>query len=126
DGPGVGTVRTRRRCVRGTNASRPVGQLPQAGTASALGCPGVPGPQAGRTPAMLEGRAMTARVAINGLGRIGRATLKLVLDEPALELVAINDIAPPDNLAYLLKYDTVYGRYEKSVEAADGSLVIDG
>jgi glyceraldehyde 3-phosphate dehydrogenase len=69
---------------------------------------------------------MTARVAINGLGRIGRATLKIVLDDPALELVAVNDIAPPENLAYLLKYDTVYGRYERSVEAADGSLEIDG
>ena len=61
---------------------------------------------------------MTARVAINGLGRIGRATLKIVLDEPELELVAINDIAPPENLAYLLKYDTGYGRYDKTVEAA--------
>ena len=69
---------------------------------------------------------MTARVAINGLGRIGRATLKIVLDEPELELVAVNDIAPPENLAYLLKYDTVYGRYEKTVETGDGSLVVDG
>jgi glyceraldehyde 3-phosphate dehydrogenase len=69
---------------------------------------------------------MTARVAINGLGRIGRATLKILLDEPELELVAVNDIAPPENLAYLLKYDTVYGRYEKTVETGDGSLVVDG
>lgn len=69
---------------------------------------------------------MTARVAINGLGRIGRATLKIVLDEPDLELAAVNDIASPDNLAYLLKYDTVYGRYEKTVEVENGSLVIDG
>ncbi len=50
------------------------------------------------------------KVAINGLGRIGRATLKIVLDMPELELVAVNDIASPDNIAYLLKYDTVYGR----------------
>lgn len=69
---------------------------------------------------------MSARVAINGLGRIGRATLKIVLDEPELELVAINDIASPENLAYLLKYDTVYGRYEKTVEAEDGNLTVDG
>lgn len=61
-----------------------------------------------------------------GLGRIGRATLKIVLDDSELELVAVNDIAPPENLAYLLKYDTVYGRYERPVEAADGSLAIDG
>lgn len=67
-----------------------------------------------------------ANAAINGLGRIGRATLKIVLDTPELDLVAVNDIAPPANLAYLLRYDTAYGRYEKSVEAAEDRLVIDG
>ncbi|MGH9421128.1 MAG: glyceraldehyde 3-phosphate dehydrogenase NAD-binding domain-containing protein, partial [Thermoanaerobaculia bacterium] len=54
-----------------------------------------------------------ARVAINGLGRIGRATLKILLETPGLELVAVNDISTPENLVYLLMYDTVYGRYEK-------------
>ncbi len=67
-----------------------------------------------------------AKVAINGLGRIGRATLKLLEDTPALDLVAINDLVPVDNLAYLLQYDTVYGRYEKSVDHTDQSLVIGG
>jgi glyceraldehyde 3-phosphate dehydrogenase len=67
-----------------------------------------------------------AKVAINGLGRIGRAALKLILETPELELVAVNDLVPADNLAYLLKYDSVYGRYEKPVEARDNSLVIDG
>ena len=66
------------------------------------------------------------RVAINGLGRIGRAALKQVLDEPALELVALNDLAPADNLAYLLKYDTVYGRYGRDVACEEGHLVIGG
>jgi glyceraldehyde 3-phosphate dehydrogenase len=56
------------------------------------------------------------RVAINGLGRIARATLKIVLDEQNIELVGINDLIPTDNLAYLLNYDTVYGRYNKRVE----------
>jgi glyceraldehyde 3-phosphate dehydrogenase len=66
-----------------------------------------------------------ARVAINGLGRIGRATLKIVTDTPGLDLVAANDIGEPDSIAYLLKYDTVYGRYEKTVDtAADGTLTI--
>jgi glyceraldehyde 3-phosphate dehydrogenase len=69
---------------------------------------------------------MSIRVAINGLGRIGRAILKLVIDEPALELVAINDLADVENLAYLLRFDTVYGRYSKPV-AVDGSdLVVAG
>lgn len=64
------------------------------------------------------------KVAINGLGRIGRATLKLILDQPELELVAINDIAPLENLAYLLAYDTVYGRCNQTVKAGDGVLRI--
>jgi glyceraldehyde 3-phosphate dehydrogenase len=63
-------------------------------------------------------------VAINGLGRIGRAALKILLDTDGLEVAAVNDIAAADNLAYLLKYDTVYGRYHRQVSASDGALVI--
>jgi glyceraldehyde 3-phosphate dehydrogenase len=69
---------------------------------------------------------MASKVAINGLGRIGRAALKLALEQPQLELVAVNEIGSLDNMVYLLKYDTVYGRYERQVEAVDGKLVIDG
>ena len=46
-------------------------------------------------------------VAINGLGRIGRATLKILKDHPTLNVVAVNDLIPADNLAYLLKFDSV-------------------
>lgn len=67
-----------------------------------------------------------AKVAINGLGRIGRATLKVVMDTPALELAGVNDIADINNIAYLIKYDTVYGRYDKTVEVDGSNLVIDG
>jgi glyceraldehyde 3-phosphate dehydrogenase len=66
------------------------------------------------------------KVGINGLGRIGRAALKMILQTPELEFVGANDIAPLDNIAYLLKYDTVYGRYDKSVEVRGGELVIEG
>jgi hypothetical protein len=69
---------------------------------------------------------MTGKVAINGLGRIGRAALKLALDQPELELVAVNEIGSIDNMAYLLRNDTVYGRYERQVEVVDGKLVIGG
>lgn len=69
---------------------------------------------------------MSARVAINGLGRIGRAVLKVVTDDPALELVAVNDVVDAENLAYLLRFDTVYGRYAKAVAIAEGDLVIAG
>jgi glyceraldehyde-3-phosphate dehydrogenase/erythrose-4-phosphate dehydrogenase len=65
-------------------------------------------------------------VAINGLGRIGRAALKIILDMPELNLVAANDVATAENLAYLLRYDTVYGRYEKPVKTGDGQLIIGG
>jgi glyceraldehyde 3-phosphate dehydrogenase len=67
-----------------------------------------------------------ATIAINGLGRIGRAALKVILETPELELVAVNDIVPIKNIVYLLKYDTVYGRYEKRVEEDGDNLIIDG
>lgn len=66
------------------------------------------------------------RIAINGFGRIGRASLKIILDTPGLELVAINDLMDIDNAAYLLKHDTVYRRYERSVTTDGDSLVVDG
>lgn len=69
---------------------------------------------------------MVARVAINGLGRIGRATLKSVLGERGLELAAVNDVAPIDNLAYLLRYDTVYGRADSTVSVADSMISVAG
>ena len=65
-------------------------------------------------------------VAINGLGRIGRAALKVLLDFDDIDLVAVNDIASIDNLAYLLRYDTVYGRYARDVRVETDALVIDG
>jgi glyceraldehyde 3-phosphate dehydrogenase-like protein len=64
------------------------------------------------------------RVAINGLGRIGRATLKIVMDTPDLQLVAVNELASAADIVYLLKYDTVYGRYDRAVRAVDGTLFI--
>jgi glyceraldehyde 3-phosphate dehydrogenase len=67
-----------------------------------------------------------AKVAINGLGRIGRAALKIILDTPQLELTALNDLIPIDSLAYLLKYDSVYGRYGKQVTTEGDQLVING
>src|SRR3989338_934433 len=56
---------------------------------------------------------MATRVAINGFGRIGRAFLRTAFGDKDLEIVAINDLADPKTLKYLLRYDSVYGRYEK-------------
>jgi glyceraldehyde 3-phosphate dehydrogenase len=67
-----------------------------------------------------------ARIAINGLGRIGRAALKILEYADGAEVVAVNDLIPPDNLAYLLRYDTVYGRWHTSVTADGNALVIGG
>jgi glyceraldehyde 3-phosphate dehydrogenase len=68
---------------------------------------------------------MTAKVAINGLGRIGRATMRAVLDdEEVFELVAVNDIASADNLAYLLRHDTVYGSQGPDARSEDGRLTV--
>jgi glyceraldehyde 3-phosphate dehydrogenase len=66
------------------------------------------------------------KIAINGMGRIGRAALKVILDTPNLELVAVNDIVSVENIAYLIKYDSVYGVYEKEVTFDDKNLIIDG
>ncbi len=65
-------------------------------------------------------------IAINGLGRIGRAAMKIIMDTPELELVAVNDIVPIENIVYLLKYDTVYGRYDKIVESDGENLIVGG
>ena len=58
------------------------------------------------------------KIAINGFGRIGRSFLRLAFERPELEIVAINDLADLDNLAYLLKYDSVYRRFDKEVKIA--------
>ena len=69
---------------------------------------------------------MATRVAINGLGRIGRSVLKLLIDEPSVAVVAVNDLVEAESLAYLLRFDTVYGRYERPVVVEDGHLVVAG
>jgi glyceraldehyde 3-phosphate dehydrogenase len=66
------------------------------------------------------------RVAINGFGRIGRQVLQAGINSPDIEWVAVNDITDTKTLAYLLKYDTVYGRFKGTVEASDSSLVVNG
>ena len=66
------------------------------------------------------------KVAINGFGRIGRAFFKLAFERPELEITCINDLTAPENLAYLLRYDTVYGRYDKTVSAGEDFLIVDG
>ncbi|MBI5345609.1 MAG: type I glyceraldehyde-3-phosphate dehydrogenase [Chlamydiae bacterium] len=65
------------------------------------------------------------KVAINGFGRIGRLALRQALERKDLQVVAINDLVPSDNLAYLLEYDSVHGKFNKSVKAEKDCLIIE-
>ncbi len=71
---------------------------------------------------------MSKRIAINGFGRIGRLFFRQAFGNPELQIVALNDLGDLENLAYLLKYDTVYGRLGKDIktDAASGTLTVDG
>lgn len=66
------------------------------------------------------------KIAINGFGRIGRASLKIILETPDLDVVAVNDLMDIENAAYLLRSDTVYRRYDKTVAMEGDTLVVAG
>ncbi|MFA5318179.1 MAG: type I glyceraldehyde-3-phosphate dehydrogenase [Patescibacteria group bacterium] len=66
------------------------------------------------------------RVAINGFGRIGRAAFKVLLNNPNIEVAAINDLVEPDVLVNLLQYDSVYGKYNKKISGAKDGVLVDG
>ncbi len=66
------------------------------------------------------------KIAINGFGRIGRIFFRQVIDDPRIDLIAINDLSSPENLLYLLKYDSVYGKFEKEVILEEGNFKIEG
>lgn len=69
---------------------------------------------------------MSMNVAINGFGRIGRATFKALLSKKGVNVVAINDLTDTATLAHLLKYDSCYGTYDRKVSSTKDSIVIDG
>ena len=68
----------------------------------------------------------TLKVGINGFGRIGRLVLRAIAKRDGVEVVAINDLLDVEHLAYLLKYDSVHGKFDGTVEAKDGNLIING
>ncbi len=69
---------------------------------------------------------MSIKVAINGFGRIGRFFYRIAHERKDIEIVAINDLVPAENLAYLLKYDTAHGTFKGHVEAKGNALYVDG
>jgi glyceraldehyde 3-phosphate dehydrogenase len=66
------------------------------------------------------------KVAINGFGRIGRLVFRAGIHNPDFEFVGINDLVPPENIAYLLKYDSTHGRFDGTVEFKEGAIVVNG
>ncbi|MDP1808062.1 MAG: type I glyceraldehyde-3-phosphate dehydrogenase [Actinomycetota bacterium] len=69
---------------------------------------------------------MAVKVGINGFGRIGRNTFRAAMSDPGVEVVAINDLTTPQDLAHLLKYDSVHGVLGAEVKAEGETLVVDG
>jgi glyceraldehyde 3-phosphate dehydrogenase len=66
------------------------------------------------------------RIAINGMGRIGRLLFRRLIENDQFEIVAVNDIMPRENLAYLLKYDSIYGAFRPKIGIEESALVVDG
>ena len=69
---------------------------------------------------------MATKIGINGFGRIGRNVFRVLLNEPAFQVIAINDITDAKTLAHLLKYDSVYGPFKGAVEAKADAIVVNG
>ncbi|HUT83747.1 MAG TPA: type I glyceraldehyde-3-phosphate dehydrogenase [Thermodesulfobacteriota bacterium] len=69
---------------------------------------------------------MTVKIGINGFGRIGRCVLRLAVDRPDMEFIAVNDITDAKTLAHLLKYDSVHGNFTGQVEVKDDSMAVNG
>ncbi|WP_025125616.1 type I glyceraldehyde-3-phosphate dehydrogenase [Myroides odoratimimus] len=69
---------------------------------------------------------MKTRIGINGFGRIGRLMLREAVKNPNVEIVAVNDLMAVEHLAYLIKFDSVHGRFDGTVEVKDGHLVVNG
>lgn len=69
---------------------------------------------------------MAMRIAINGFGRIGRFFLRAAWQDPAFEFVAVNDLVPPDNLDYLLSYDTTHRKFPVEVSHTESEIVVGG
>ena len=66
------------------------------------------------------------KIGINGFGRIGRLVFRASLSHPEVEVVSINDLISPDYMAYMLKYDTVHGKFEGTVDYTDHSIIVNG
>ena len=69
---------------------------------------------------------MSIKVGINGFGRIGRMVMRCCMNHPEIEIVGINDLCPADYLAYMLKYDTMHGKFDGEVGSEESAIVVNG
>ena len=69
---------------------------------------------------------MSIKVGINGFGRIGRMVFRASIDHPEIEIVGINDLCPADYLAYMLKYDTMHGQFNGTIDYTENSIIVNG
>jgi len=65
------------------------------------------------------------KIAINGMGRIGRTAFKIAYDRKGVEIVGVNDLSEPDPIAYLAQHDSVYGIWDHKIKAGNKTLVVD-
>ena len=69
---------------------------------------------------------MSIKIGINGFGRIGRLVFRAGINRPEIEFVGINDLCEPGYLAYMLKYDTMHGKFDGTIEATEDALIVNG
>ena len=69
---------------------------------------------------------MSIKIGINGFGRIGRMVMRVSMNHPNIEIVGINDLCPADYLAYMLKFDTMHGKFEGTVDSTENTIIVNG
>ena len=69
---------------------------------------------------------MSIKIGINGFGRIGRMVMRVSMNHPDIEIVGINDLCPADYLAYMLKFDTLHGKFEGTVDSTENTIIVNG
>ena len=104
------------------SSSQSMGAMAGVGAVAGLAVAGVAGRRAGKNRTSME----AVGVGINGFGRIGRQVARIAMKDPETDLKLINASYDSDYLAYMMKYDTIHGKYDGTVEADGDSLVVDG
>ena len=105
-----------------SSSSQSMGAMAGVGAVAGLAVAGVAGRRASKNRTSMQ----AVGVGINGFGRIGRQVARIAMKDPETELKLINASYDSDYLAYMMKYDTIHGKYDGTVEVDGDSLVVDG